>query len=62
MIHVALVLKDTFAPQFASTHALLESVDYYEVILDKFSSYRFYMLSLSTFIFVLIFCKLRQIV
>ena len=49
--HVALVLKDTFAPRFASIQLIRDSVDFfvenYEVILAKFSSSSFYMLSLS---------------
>ena len=63
--HAALVLKDTFTPRFASIPANLDSVEFlenYEVILAKFSSSCVYMLSLSFFFVVFIFCKVGQIV
>ena len=47
--HAALVLKDAFAPHFASIQAILNNVGFsgnYEVILATFSSNCFYMLSL----------------
>ena len=46
----ALIMKDTFAPRFASIQWILDSVEfleYSEVILAKFSSSCVYMLSLS---------------
>ena len=48
--HPALVMKDTFAPRFASILWILDSVEFLEnseVILAKFSSSCVYMLSLS---------------
>ena len=48
--HPALVMKDTFAPRFASIQSVLDSVEFLEnneVILAKFSSSCFHMLSLS---------------
>ena len=62
MIAHALVLKDTFTPRFASMQSILEFLENYEVILAKFSSSFIYMLSLSSFFFVSIFCKVGQIV
>ena len=47
--HAALVMKDTFAPRFASIQVILDSVEFLEnseVILAKFSSYCVYMLCL----------------
>ena len=47
--HAALVLKDTFAPRFASIEAILDFVEFlenYEVILAKCSSSCCYMLFL----------------
>ena len=61
----ALVLKDTFAPRFASIQAILDTVEFlenYEVILAEFSSSCCYMLSFSFFFFVFIFCDVGQIV
>ena len=63
--HAALVLKETFAPRFASVQAMLDPVEFlenYEVILAKFSSSCCYMLSLSFFFVVFIFCDVGQIV
>ena len=48
--HSALVMKDTFAPRFASMQLILDSVEFLknsEVILAKFSSSCVYMLSFS---------------
>ena len=48
--HAALVMKDTFAPRFASIQSVLDCVEFLEndeVILAKFSSSCIYMLSLS---------------
>ena len=63
--HAALVLKDTFAPRFASIQAILDPVEFlenYEVILAKFSSSCCYMLSFSIFFVVFIFCDVGQMV
>ena len=63
--HAALELKDAFAPQFASIHAILDSVEFlenFEVILANFSSSCFYVLSLSEFFAVFIFYYVRLIV
>ena len=48
--HSALVMKDTFAPRFASIQWILDSVEFLEiseVILAKFSSTYVYMLSIT---------------
>ena len=48
--HSALVMKDTFAPRFASIQWILDSVEFLknsEVILAKFASSCVYMLSFS---------------
>ena len=61
----ALVLKDAFAPLFASIHTILDSVEFlenFEVILANFSSSCFYVLSLSKFFVVFIFYYVRLIV
>ena len=69
--HAVLVLKDAFTPRFPSIQSILDSVDFlffggggggYEAILAKFSNSCFYMLSLSKFFVVFIFCKVGQIV
>ena len=63
--HAVLVLKDTFAPRFATIQAILDSVEFlekYEVILAKFRSSCYYMLSFSFFFFVFIFYNVGQIV
>ena len=62
--HAALKLKLTFAPQFTSIHAIVDSVDCLEnceVILTKFSNSCYYMLSLSLFFVVFINCWVRII-
>ena len=46
--HAALVMKDTFAPRFASMQWIMDSVEFFEnseLILAKFSSACVYMLS-----------------
>ena len=61
----SLVLRDAYAPQFASIHAILDSVDFlenFEVILANFSSSCFYVLYLSQFSIVFIFYYVRLIV
>ena len=61
----ALVLKDAFAPHFASIHTILDSVEFFEnfeVILANFSSSCFHVLSLSKFFVVFIFYYVRLIV
>ena len=61
--YAPLVLKDTFAPRFASIQVILDPVEVlenYEVILAKFSSSCCYMLSLGIFFVVFIFCDLGQ--
>ena len=61
-----LVLKDAFAPRFASIQTILDSVEYlenYDVILAKFSSSCCYIFFFFSFFFVVfIFCKEGQIV
>ena len=63
--HAPLVLKDTFAPRFASIQVILDPVEFLEnneVILANFSSPCCYMLSFSFFFVVFIFCDVGQIV
>ena len=63
--HAAFALKDKFAPRFASIQSIFDSMEFlenYEVILAKFSSSCIYILSLSYFSVVFIFCKVGQIV
>ena len=62
--HAVLKLKDTFAPRFARTQSVLDSVEFlknYEVILAKLSSYCIYMLSLGYFFVVFRFCRVGQL-
>ena len=57
--HTSLVLKDTFAPRFASIQAMLDSVDFLEI--NEVIFYEIFMFLLLYIIFKFFLCSVHTL-